>query len=89
MGDISLLASDPYSQTRGVLPRLLEDAFHLASATPHSSFKLTCSYIEIYNEQIFDLVPIHLLSSPRTKGFTKSEKTPEKASSWKASSRGS
>ena len=84
MGDIALLSSDPYCNSRGLLPRLLEDTFNLSCAQRHTAFTLTCSYIEIYNEQIFDLVKLRLSSFPRTSGCTRSGKTLGKACSWKA-----
>jgi len=39
---------------------------------------ITCSYIEIYNEQIFDLVYIGLDSYRRTSEFIRSGKMPKK-----------
>jgi len=43
-----------YSDTRGILPRLLEDLFKQVRSASNKVV-VRCSYMEIYNEQIFDL----------------------------------
>lgn len=73
MGDINELQKDTYSPSRGILPRLLEDLFNSTSQS-QTTYQVTCSYIEIYNEQIYDLVPSLLPSYLKTKEFIRSDK---------------
>ncbi|KAF0691365.1 Aste57867_17385 [Aphanomyces stellatus] len=41
---------------RGVIPRMLEQIFRQLDDEQHIDFTCTCSYLEIYNEKIFDLL---------------------------------
>ncbi|KAJ7761484.1 kinesin-like protein [Mycena maculata] len=40
----------------GIIPRALRDVFAFIRATPTREYLLRCSYLEIYNEQIHDLL---------------------------------
>jgi len=51
----TLLGGDS-KQSRGVLPRFVEDLFDLKQRGKFSLFEVKCSFFEIYNEHIFDLL---------------------------------
>lgn len=40
----------------GIIPCSLRDIFRLTGKVPDAEFIINCSYIEIYNENIFDLL---------------------------------
>ncbi|GBG28811.1 Kinesin-like protein KIF3B, partial [Hondaea fermentalgiana] len=45
------------SPWRGAIPRAVEHIFaHAARLEQHGAVRLTCTYVEIYNEQVFDLL---------------------------------
>lgn len=46
----NILLIDPFSSTNGVIPRILQNIFH------RPKYKVVCSYIQIYNEKIYDLL---------------------------------
>jgi kinesin family protein 5 len=47
----------PDSVDRGIIPRVMERLFQsIALAPPRVSYEVRCSYIEIYNEQVYDLL---------------------------------
>jgi len=59
---VSCASFDPI--TMGIIPRSMEHLFYtLNNTTKH--YTCTCSYLEIYNEKIFDLLDYH----PSTKGL--------------------
>jgi hypothetical protein len=87
MGDLNELTRDLYCENRGLLPRLIEDLFNLATEQQTTSYHITCSYLEIYNEQIYDLVTNGLLSSAQTNVLTKFEKITAKESSLRGPSK--
>lgn len=62
MGNLDDLQSNIYCESRGILPRIIEDIVKELNTDKHQEYTLTCSYIEIYNEQIFDLVLVYLCS---------------------------
>jgi hypothetical protein len=45
MGDAEALQLDLYSESRGILPRLLEDMVEWGEVNAHQTHRLTCSYI--------------------------------------------
>jgi len=55
MGSLPDLQADHYADTRGLLPRIVEDVFNWTATHPEKC-SVVCSYMEVYNEQIFDLV---------------------------------
>ena len=55
LGDTQVLNNDYYCKNRGILPRLLADVFSCCDSET-DRYWVKCSYMEIYNEQIFDLV---------------------------------
>lgn len=61
-GDFEALQKNIYTDSRGILPRLIEDIIEEANACNDQKYTLTCSYIEIYNEQILDLVRDNIFS---------------------------
>jgi hypothetical protein len=43
----------------GIIPRCIEDLFSMTSGfTRCSAFRVRCSFFEIYNEAIFDLLDV-------------------------------
>lgn len=46
----NILYIDPFSTSNGIIPRILQNIFH------KPKFKIICSYIQIYNEKIYDLL---------------------------------
>ena len=45
---------------RGIIPRMLSELFvQLAAAPQVGSWKMTISYLELYNESLFDLLVSH------------------------------
>ncbi|KAJ7069716.1 P-loop containing nucleoside triphosphate hydrolase protein [Mycena amicta] len=44
------------SEEPGIIPRALRDIFSFIRATPEREYLLRCSYLEIYNETIYDLL---------------------------------
>ncbi len=49
LGSLNDLHNDPYCESRGILPRVLEDIFEEGKNTAAEKLKIVCSYIEIYN----------------------------------------
>ena len=43
-------------ESRGVLPRFVEDLFTLKHKMNLNTFEVKCSFFEIYNEHIYDLL---------------------------------
>ena len=70
MGSLADLQADHYADTRGLLPRIVEDVFNWASTHPEKC-SVICSYMEVYNEQIFDLVFHPSFSSPQKNASTR------------------
>lgn len=58
MGSLAELNADFYSDLRGLLPRIVEDVFKEAENLQAEKCSISCSFMEVYNEQIFDLVKI-------------------------------
>ena len=86
MGSLPDLQTDHYADTRGLLPRIVEDVFNWTATHPEKC-SVVCSYMEVYNEQIFDLVLPPALSSLPRNASTRFERTSSEASSWKGFSR--
>lgn len=61
MGNLAELNADLYSDLRGLLPRIVEDVFREASSLQADKCSISCSFMEVYNEQIFDLVPLSVI----------------------------
>lgn len=45
---------------KGIVKYALEDLFQAVAAAQGKSYTLTCSYFELYNEQVFDLLSEHI-----------------------------
>jgi Kinesin motor domain len=41
---------------RGVIPRAMTDIFQKIESTPTHDFEVTCSFIELYQENLYDLL---------------------------------
>ena len=52
------LTIDPFSQTNGIIPNLIMNLFQAYGTfgTNDNNMIITCSYIQIYNEQVYDLL---------------------------------
>ena len=51
------LTIDPFSNTNGITPNLIMNLFQsYGSYNTNDSITITCSYIQIYNEQVYDLL---------------------------------
>ena len=46
---------DPFSKTNGIIPNLIMTLFQIYG-TDDSNITITCSYIQIYNEKVYDLL---------------------------------
>lgn len=62
LGKAQDLASNTLCESRGILPRLLNDLFCWQKKWENRSL-IKCSYMEIYNEQIFDLVHCRIIAA--------------------------
>jgi hypothetical protein len=49
---------------RGVLPRALESIITELKRKPRASYKLSLSFLEVYNEKIYDLFNSKLANQP-------------------------
>ena len=63
-GKTSTLSRD--KQEPGIIPRSTRDVFGFIKQTPEREYLLRCSYLEIYNETVIDLLalPIMAKASP-------------------------
>ncbi|CAM9282833.1 unnamed protein product, partial [Heterosigma akashiwo] len=52
-------------QHRGVAPRALAHVFQEVAARVETAFTVTCTYLEIYNERVFDLLADHAQQDQR------------------------
>lgn len=43
-------------ENRGLIPRIFEYLFGLMKSTPNTTYSCKCSFLEIYNEQVTDLL---------------------------------
>ena len=52
------LTIDPFSKTNGIIPNLIMNLFQAYGTynTNENNIIITCSYIQIYNEQVYDLL---------------------------------
>jgi len=55
---------NPESEFNGVIPRTIQSIFsHIGRQkmiSPQSNYTVTCSYLQIYNEKIYDLLNVRL-----------------------------
>ena len=52
---------DPFSNTNGIIPRVILDLFKYKNKT---KTVITCSYIQVYNERIYDLLTDNTFKKP-------------------------
>ena len=50
------LTIDPFSKTNGIIPNLIMNLFQSYGFGNDNNMIITCSYIQIYNEQVYDLL---------------------------------
>ena len=55
---------DPFSNTNGIIPRVILDLFKYKNK---SKTVITCSYIQVYNERIYDLLTDNTFKKPEKK----------------------
>lgn len=55
-GDLALTPLGTPVQNAGIVPRVLHRLFSLLESTPNAEFSVKCSYIELYNEELRDLL---------------------------------
>ncbi|KAL7422520.1 Kinesin-related motor protein [Cryptotrichosporon argae] len=55
-GDVGLTPLQAPSTEAGIIPRVLHRLFHLLNSSPNSEYSVKCSYIELYNEELRDLL---------------------------------
>ena len=64
------LTIDPFSQTNGIIPNLIMNLFQVyGTYNPNDNIIITCSYIQIYNEQVYDLLIDELENKEEKKAF--------------------
>lgn len=55
-GDLGTTAMNTPVADAGIIPRVLHRLFTLLDAVPNSEYSVKCSYIELYNEELRDLL---------------------------------
>ncbi|KAJ9110454.1 hypothetical protein QFC19_001580 [Naganishia cerealis] len=55
-GDLALTPLGTPVQDAGIVPRVMHRLFSLLESTPNAEFSVKCSYIELYNEELRDLL---------------------------------
>lgn len=55
-GDISLTPLGKPCAEAGIIPRVLHRLFSLLESVPNAEFSVKCSYVELYNEELRDLL---------------------------------
>ena len=65
------LTIDPFSQTNGIIPNLIMSLFQTYGTynANENNIIITCSYIQIYNEQVYDLLIDELDNKEERKAF--------------------
>ena len=52
----TMMGEDRNAEQRGIIPRIFEDLFAIVGSEPDVQTKIVCSFLEIYNETITDLL---------------------------------
>jgi kinesin family protein 11 len=55
-GDITLTPVGKPAAEAGIIPRVLHRLFTLLESVPNAEFSVKCSYVELYNEELRDLL---------------------------------
>jgi kinesin family protein 11 len=55
-GDLDLSPLSAPSDSAGIVPRVLHRLFALLNAADNTEFSVKCSYVELYNEELRDLL---------------------------------
>ena len=55
-GDLELSPLSAPKDSAGIVPRVLHRLFSLLSASTYAEFSVKCSYVELYNEELRDLL---------------------------------
>ena len=65
------LTIDPFSQTNGIIPNLIMSLFQTYGTynANQNNIIITCSYIQIYNEQVYDLLIDEMDNKEERKAF--------------------
>lgn len=57
-GDLELTNLSAPSMQAGIVPRVLHRLFSLLNAAENTEFSVKCSYVELYNEELRDLLSV-------------------------------
>lgn len=68
-GDLELSPLSSPTDSAGIVPRVLHRLFALLTAAENTEFAVKCSYVELYNEELRDL----LSSEPSTSATTSTQ----------------
>lgn len=55
-GDLELSPLSAPKSEAGIVPRVLHRLFHLLEAAQNTEYTVRCSYVELYNEELRDLL---------------------------------
>ncbi|WVQ95238.1 hypothetical protein IAU59_002333 [Kwoniella sp. CBS 9459] len=55
-GDLELTNLNAPKSTAGIVPRVLHRLFSVLESTPNTDFSVKCTYVELYNEELRDLL---------------------------------
>ncbi|WVF67664.1 hypothetical protein IAT40_002423 [Kwoniella sp. CBS 6097] len=55
-GDLELTNLDAPKSTAGIVPRVLHRLFSILESTENTEYSVKCSYVELYNEELRDLL---------------------------------
>ena len=55
-GDLELSPLSAPKDSAGIVPRVLHRLFSLLSASTYTEYSVKCSYVELYNEELRDLL---------------------------------
>lgn len=69
-GDLELSPLSSPTDNAGIVPRVLHRLFALLNAAENTEFSVKCSYVELYNEELRDLLSVDYSS---TSGPTNSQ----------------
>ncbi|WVN86133.1 uncharacterized protein L203_101294 [Cryptococcus depauperatus CBS 7841] len=68
-GDLELTNLDAPKLTAGIVPRVLHRLFNILESTPDSEYSVKCSYVELYNEELRDLLAREYKGDQNTGGL--------------------
>jgi len=69
-GDLELSALSAPTDSAGIVPRVLHRLFALLEAAANTEFSVKCSYVELYNEELRDLLSVEYGANGSTTSAT-------------------